>query len=87
MASRYLSTSIDYRSGLRILFVSVFCYVVVVLVSYALPLPPILLFSIEALLFIGLYLTISPIVGSLNSSDIGCLRNAINGFKIAITVS
>ena len=74
--TRYLSATIDYRSGLRSLLSSIICCGVLILFSSSTRFVPALQFTLDAVIFFFLYLTISPLTRSIDLSDVERLRKA-----------
>ncbi len=88
VADKYLSAKADYINLFKTLFVSIICYGVIYLLSsfvfinnygFALSL---LVFLVELVLFLSLYLTLLPVFRAIRSDDINRLKISSHGLKI-----
>ncbi len=82
LAARYLSARIDYSSTLKILFVSLLTGGIVYLGFTNVKVSNILLFASEGIMFFLLYFIISPIIRSIDISDIQRLNTATGGLRV-----
>lgn len=75
LSKRYLSATINYTSSLKIIAVSLISAIPSVLISQ-LSIPAVPLLTLQVVTFLVLYLTLSPLIRSINSADIERLSAA-----------
>jgi O-antigen/teichoic acid export membrane protein len=73
ISKHYLSATISFKSSAKILLVGILCTIPVYIVSMFMA-SQLALFLIEAIIFFGLYLTISPLARTIDQTDVSRLK-------------
>jgi stage V sporulation protein B len=87
IAAKYLEANADYINLIKILFVSIICFGMDYLLSFFVfsgfsdSLLSLVAFIVELLLFLGLYLTLLPLIRAVGIEDVTRLKKSSDGLK------